>query len=110
MYIEKNMTTPEQMQEQMIELQTSMAHLELTVERLDQIVTRQDQEIQTLQRQLQLVYKQMTNQGGEEGIAPFDVHADKPPHYWTLTMTALITLVLINNALFAKHATAYQRT
>lgn len=80
-YIEKNMTTPEQMQEQMIELQTSMAHLELTVERLDQIVTRQDQEIQTLQRQLQLVYKQMTNQGGEEGIAPFDVHADKPPHY-----------------------------
>lgn len=71
-------STPE---EQMIELQMSMAHLELTVERLDQVITRQDRDIQTLQRQLQLIYNQVASQNDGDGIAPFDVLADKPPHY-----------------------------
>ncbi|MBO1530929.1 SlyX family protein [Psychrobacter sp. F1192] len=70
-----------ELQAQMIELQTSMAHLELTVERLDQVVTSQDEYIRTLQRQLQLVYKQIESQSSEGGIAPFDVIADRPPHY-----------------------------
>lgn len=74
-------TIQAELQAQMIELQMSLAHLELTVERLDQVVTRQDKHIHTLQRQLQLVYKQVENQGNEEGIAPFDINADRPPHY-----------------------------
>lgn len=70
-----------ELSEQMIELQMSMAHLEMTVERLDSIVTQQDKHIRDLQRQLQLVYKQVEGQSNDEGIAPFDVMADRPPHY-----------------------------
>ena len=64
-----------------IDLQMSMAHLEMTVERLDEVIARQDKDIQTLQRQLQLIYKQVESQDTEAGIAPFDVMADRPPHY-----------------------------
>ncbi|WP_201529524.1 MULTISPECIES: SlyX family protein [Psychrobacter] len=70
-----------ELQQQMIELQMNMAHLELTVERLDQVITRQDKHIRTLQRQLQLVYKQVEGQSSDDGIAAFDVVADRPPHY-----------------------------
>ena len=67
--------------QQLIELQMSMAHLEMTVERLDTVIARQDKDIQTLQRQLQLIYKQVESQDSDVGVAPFDVMADKPPHY-----------------------------
>lgn len=67
--------------QQVIDLQMSMAHLEMTVERLDEVIARQDKDIQTLQRQLQLIYKQVESQDTETGIAPFDVMADRPPHY-----------------------------
>ena len=70
-----------ELQQQMIELQMSMAHLELTVERLDDVITQQDKHIRTLQRQLQLIYKQVESQSADDGIAPFDVNADRPPHY-----------------------------
>ncbi|WP_105243727.1 SlyX family protein [Psychrobacter sp. Marseille-P5312] len=69
------------LQAQVIDLQTSLAHLEVTVERLNDVITRQDRDIHTLQRQLQLIYKQIENQDSENGIAPFDVMADRPPHY-----------------------------
>lgn len=69
------------LQAQVIDLQTSLAHLEVTVERLNDVITRQDKDIHTLQRQLQLIYKQIENQDPESGIAPFDVMADRPPHY-----------------------------
>ena len=81
-FIEKNTEENEtKLAAQMIDLQTSMAHLEQTVERLDQVITRQDRDIQTLQRQLQLIYSQVESQSGEEGVAPFDLMADRPPHY-----------------------------
>ena len=67
--------------QQVIDLQMSMAHLEMTVERLDAVIARQDKDLQTLQRQLQLIYKQVDSQDTETGIAPFDVMADRPPHY-----------------------------
>ncbi len=70
-----------ELSEQMVEIQMSMAHLEMTVERLDHVVTQQDKHIRNLQRQLQLVYKQIEGQSADEGIAPFDVMADRPPHY-----------------------------
>ena len=82
--ISKPITNPNlstELSEQMVELQMSMAHLELTVERLDQIIIQQDKHIRDLQRQLQLVYKQVEGQSNDEGIAPFDVFADRPPHY-----------------------------
>ena len=66
---------------QLIELQMSMAYLEMTVERLDTVIARQDKDIQTLQRQLQLIYNQVESQDSDVGIAPFDVMADRPPHY-----------------------------
>ena len=66
---------------QIIDLQMHMAHLELTVERLDHVITQQDQHIRELQRQLQLVYQQVENQSADNGIASFDVVADRPPHY-----------------------------
>lgn len=81
-FIEKNTEENDtELVAQMIDLQMSMAHLEQTVERLDQVITRQDRDIQTLQRQLRLIYNQVESQSGEEGIAPFDVMADRPPHY-----------------------------
>jgi len=69
------------LQAQVIDLQMSLAHLEVTVERLNDVITRQDKDIHTLQRQLQLIYKQIEGQDTENGIAPFDVMADRPPHY-----------------------------
>ena len=66
---------------QLVELQMNMSHLELTVERLDEVITRQDKHIQILQRQLQFIYKQVESQDSDSGIAPFDVMADRPPHY-----------------------------
>lgn len=76
-----SMSTNDWQAQHVIDLQMSMAHLELTVERLDEVIARQDKDIQTLQRQLQLIYKQVENQDTEGGIAPFDIMADKPPHY-----------------------------
>ena len=67
--------------QQVIDLQMSMAHLEAVVDRLDEVIARQDKDIQILQRQLQLIYKQVENQETDTGIAPFDVMADRPPHY-----------------------------
>ena len=76
-----NLVTQADLQSQVVELQMNMSHLELTVERLDEVITRQDKHIQTLQRQLQFIYKQVESQDGEGGVAPFDVMADRPPHY-----------------------------
>ena len=76
-----NSELPNHLTEQIIKLQMTMAHLELTVERLDQVIIQQDKHIRDLQRQLQLVYKHVEGQSGEEGVAPFDVMADRPPHY-----------------------------
>ena len=73
--------TQADLQAQVIELQMNLSHLEVTVERLDEVITRQDRDIQTLQRQVQFIYKQVESQDGEGGVAPFDVVADRPPHY-----------------------------
>ena len=76
-----SLATQADLQLQLVELQMNMSHLELTVERLDDVITRQDKHIQTLQRQLQFIYKQVESQDEEGGVAPFDVMADRPPHY-----------------------------
>ncbi|WP_201508054.1 SlyX family protein [Psychrobacter proteolyticus] len=78
---DNNSTVQDELQAQVIDLQMNLAHLEVTVERLDDVTTRQDKDIHTLQRQLQLIYTQIEGQDTESGIAPFDVMADRPPHY-----------------------------
>ena len=89
--LEKNMThtdpnntagmTQAELQTQVVDLQMNLSHLELVVDRLDEVIARQDKDLQTLQRQLKLLYKQVESQDTEAGIAPFDVVADRPPHY-----------------------------
>ena len=70
-----------EMRQHVIDLQMTVSHLELTIERLDSVITRQDKDLQILQRQLQLIYQQIQGHSEEGGVAPFDVNADKPPHY-----------------------------
>lgn len=66
--------------QQVTDLQITVAHLEDTLERLDKVIAVQDKQMQDMQRQLQLVYGRIDNKS-EEGVASFDVMADKPPHY-----------------------------
>ena len=66
--------------EQLIELQTAVAHLEDNVDRLDQVIAKQDRQLQNMQRQLQLMYAYLDNKS-DQGVAPFDLLADRPPHY-----------------------------
>lgn len=62
------------------DLQIAVAHLEVTVDTLNQVISRQDKQIADLQRQLQLLYGHLERQT-DSGIAPFDLWADRPPHY-----------------------------
>lgn len=66
--------------DELMELQIAVAHLEVTVDTLSQVISRQDKQITDLQRQLQLLYGQLERQA-DSGIAPFDLLADRPPHY-----------------------------
>lgn len=63
-----------------IELQTRLSFLEDTCDRLSEVIARQDRQLMDLQDQLKLVYAQMTTKE-DAGVAPFDLLADRPPHY-----------------------------
>lgn len=67
------------MNDDIIDLQIKIAHLENTLEILDGVIARQDQQIQNLQDQLKLIYRRLEQ--GDGDISPFDLLADKPPHY-----------------------------
>lgn len=67
--------------QQVTELQITVAYLEDAIDRLDKVIAVQDRELQNMQRQLQLLYAQVEGKNNDQGIAPFDVMADKPPHY-----------------------------
>lgn len=64
----------------LIELQTRISFLEDMCDKLNDVIARQDRQLTDLQDQLRLVYQQVTAKD-EVGIAPFDLLADKPPHY-----------------------------
>lgn len=67
---------------QLIDLQIKIAYLEKTVDDLNVVVTDQTLHIKDLQDQLKLIYRYLENQhGNDDGIAPFDLLNDKPPHY-----------------------------
>ncbi len=72
--------TMQQPSQQLVDLQMSIAHLEITVDELNAVIANQDKEIQDMKRQIQLMYKHI-DANTDDGIAPFDLMADRPPHY-----------------------------
>ncbi|WP_435367502.1 SlyX family protein [Faucicola atlantae] len=69
------------MQQAIIDLQSQIAFLEDTVEALNLRVAEQSRELADQHRQLQLLYQKIDSQTTTNTIAPFDLLADKPPHY-----------------------------
>lgn len=69
------------MQQAIIDLQSQIAFLEDTVEALNLRVAEQSRELADQHRQLQLLYQKIDSQTTVNTIAPFDLLADKPPHY-----------------------------
>ena len=69
------------LQAQIDDLQATIAHLEMTIDNLDAVIAKQDKQMQDMARQLKLIYGHIQKQTNEDGIAPFDVFADVPPHY-----------------------------
>ena len=69
------------LQQQVTDLQILTAYLEDTIERLDKVIASQDKQLQDMQRQLELLYANIEGKSEQGGIAPFDLLADRPPHY-----------------------------
>jgi SlyX protein len=55
--------------------------MEHTIDTLNDIVTEQSQLLADQQRQLQLIYQKLESQTNGSQIQPFDLLADRPPHY-----------------------------
>lgn len=64
----------------LITLQIKVAYLEKSVDELNAVITSQTLQLQTLQAQLKLLYRYL-DKHHDEAIAPFDLLADRPPHY-----------------------------
>lgn len=62
------------------DLQIKIAYLENTVDTLNDVISQQDKALKDLQDQLKLLYKFLESRD-DDGIAPFDLLADRPPHY-----------------------------
>ncbi|AKG15288.2 SlyX family protein [Moraxella bovoculi] len=62
------------------DLQIKIAYLENTVDTLNDVIAQQDKALKDLQDQLKLLYKFLESRD-DDGIAPFDLLADRPPHY-----------------------------
>lgn len=62
------------------DLQIKIAYLENTVDTLNDVISQQDKTLKDLQDQLKLLYKFLESRD-DDGIAPFDLLADRPPHY-----------------------------
>lgn len=65
---------------EMIDLQIKVAYLEDSVDALNAVITAQDRRLKDMEDQLRLMYRQFSAKD-EVGIAPFDLLADRPPHY-----------------------------
>lgn len=67
---------------QITDLQIKVTYLENTVDELNAVITTQTLQIKDLQDQLKLIYRYLqATHGDDDGIAPFDLLADRPPHY-----------------------------
>lgn len=68
--------------QELIDLQIKMAYLEDMVEGLNRVIANQDKQLMDLQSQLKLIYAKLEDINNDQnGIAPFDLFADKPPHF-----------------------------
>lgn len=65
---------------QITDLQIKIAYLENTVDALNEVITHQDKTLKDIQDQLKLLYQYLQGRD-DEGISPFDLLADRPPHY-----------------------------
>lgn len=74
------MTTTPPSHDDIIELQTRLSFLEDAFDQLSAVIARQDRQLMDLQDQLKLIYAQMTTKE-DAGVAPFDLIADRPPHF-----------------------------
>ena len=63
------------------DLQVRIAFLDELVEQLNVQIALQDRELADLKKQMQLLYQRVEASDPSDGIAPFDVISDKPPHY-----------------------------
>lgn len=64
------------------ELEIRVAFLDELMESLNQVVAAQDLHLTQLQQQFQLLYRRVDHSlNQEDGVAPFDVMRDIPPHY-----------------------------
>ncbi|WP_323841418.1 MULTISPECIES: SlyX family protein [unclassified Moraxella] len=69
------------MHTQLIDLQIKITYLENTVDTLNDVIATQDRQLKNLQDQLKIIYKDLQNNHDDDGIAPFDLLVDRPPHY-----------------------------
>ncbi len=65
---------------QITDLQIKISYLEDTVEALNGVIAQQDRTLNDVQDQLKLLYQYLEGRD-DEGVTPFDLLADRPPHY-----------------------------
>lgn len=63
------------------DLQVRIAFLDDLVEQLNTELVQQSLEIATLKKQMQLLYQRVESADLSDGIAAFDPHTNRPPHY-----------------------------
>lgn len=69
------------LEQTIIDLQSQVAFMDDTIEQLNTIMTAQSVQLDDQQRQLQLLYQKLVLTGTDSQIQPFDLLADRPPHY-----------------------------
>ncbi|OOS05496.1 SlyX protein [Moraxella cuniculi DSM 21768] len=67
-------------EQDIVDLQVRISFLEDMCETLSKTIANQDRQLMDMQDQLRLIYQQMLK-ANDAVIAPFDLLADKPPHY-----------------------------
>lgn len=64
------------------QLEMRLTFLDELTDSLDQIVTQQTQQLLDMQAQMQILYQRLeASKQQEQGVEPFNVLGDRPPHY-----------------------------
>ena len=78
---EKNLNEQASFSAPIEDLQVRIAFLDDLVDQLNQQLALQSREIIDMKKQMQILYQRVEATISDDGIAPFDPLADKPPHY-----------------------------
>ena len=63
-------------------LEMRLTFLDELTDSLDQMVTQQTQQLLDMQAQMQILYQRLeASKQQEDGVEPFNVLGDRPPHY-----------------------------